>query len=86
MSKTHCFSRFKIYEIVVTSKNQCRNITLAKRKQNLHVHDTGHGTMNTKMATEGFRKYFSVFPSSEMSFRMTVYKAREGGLEAEKSK
>jgi hypothetical protein len=42
-----------VWEFV--SKNY--NVWL-KRKENLHIHDTGHGTVNTRIATNEIPKVF----------------------------
>jgi hypothetical protein len=51
---------------------------------NFHAHNTSRGTVNTKIATKKIPKVF-VFPL-KILLLVTVYKALDGGLEAENTK
>jgi hypothetical protein len=47
-----------------------------------HVRNTSHGTVNTKIATKRFRKYFYVLPLLKMPLPAKMYEAPAGGLKA----
>jgi hypothetical protein len=71
----------------MASKNRCRKIYIVRLelKANLHFHNTSLGTVNTKIATKEIMRVI-VFPMLKMSVRVTVYKALDGGFEAENTK
>jgi hypothetical protein len=46
--------------------------------ENLHVHNTSHGTINTKIEIKEIPKAFSCISVVRMSLHVTVYKAPEG--------
>jgi hypothetical protein len=59
---------------------------LQKCKKNIYIHNTNHGTVNIKIATKEILKYCYVFSLLQMSLHVTVYKASDGGLEAQYTK
>jgi hypothetical protein len=61
-------------------------IAWLQHKENLHIHNSSHGTVNTKIATKEIQKIFICISAVKNVFRLTIYKASDGDSEAENTK